>query len=178
MTRERLHSVVVILAMLATTYALKSQYSGATAETLRWILAPTAWLVETFFRAPFAFEQHVGYVNQELRFAIVPSCAGVNFMIIVICTATLGFVGQMQTFSAKLGLLFASVAVAYVTTLAVNTMRIVVALLLRAYPVSIPGFSPSQVHHAQGTIVYFTSLCFIYLLADRTLSREIALISK
>ncbi len=178
MTRQRLHSALVILAMLATTYALKLHYSGATAETLQWILAPTAWLVETVFRAPFGFEQHVGYVNQELRFAIVPSCAGINFMIIVICTATLGFVGQMRTFSAKLGLLFASVALAYVAALAVNSARIVVALLLQVYPISIPGFSPSQVHHAQGVIVYFTSLCFLYLLADRTLSREIALISK
>lgn len=178
MTRQRLQSVLVILVMLATTYALKLHYSGATAETLQWILAPTAWLVETVFRAPFVFEQHVGYVNQELRFAIVPSCAGINFMIIIICTATFGFVGQMQTFSAKFGLLFASVALAYVTALAVNTTRIVVALLLQAHPIEIPGFSPSQVHHAQGIIVYFTTLCCLYLFADRTLSRRSAPISR
>lgn len=157
--------------MLAITYTLKRHYSTADAEALRWILAPTAWLVETIFRAPFVFEQHVGYVNTELLFAIAPSCAGVNFMIIAICTAALGFMSCMRTLRGKLALLFATVALAYVATLGVNTVRIVIALFLRAHPVSIAGLSSAQIHHAEGIVVYFTSLCALYLLADRLLAR-------
>jgi exosortase K len=170
-TRERIHSALAILAMLAITYALKRHYSTATAEALQWILAPTAWLVETVFRAPFVFEQHVGYVNQELRFAIAPSCAGVNFMIIAICAASVGFVTYMRTLRAKLALLFVSVPLAYLATLGVNTARIVIALLLQAHPLSIAGLSPAQIHHAEGIVVYFSSLCALYLLADRLLAR-------
>jgi exosortase K len=166
-TRQRIHSAVVIVAMLAITYALKRHYSTADAEALQWILAPTAWLVEAVFRAPFVFEQRVGYVNTELRFAIAPSCAGVNFMIIAICTAAVGFVSYMRTLRAKLALLFASVALAYVATLGVNAARIVVALLLQAHPVSVAGLSSGQLHHAEGIVVYYTSLCALYVLADR-----------
>ncbi len=171
MTRQRLYSALTLGAMLAITYALKRHYSTADAEALQWILAPTAWLVETLVRAPFVFEQHVGYVNQELRFAIVPSCAGVNFMIIAICAAAVGFVTYMPTLRAKLTLLFASVGLAYLATLGVNAARIVIALLLQAHPVSIAGLSSAQIHHAEGIVVYFTSLCALYLLADRILVR-------
>lgn len=157
--------------MLAITYALKRHYSTATAEALQWILAPTAWLVETIFRAPFVFEQHVGYVNQELRFAIAPSCAGVNFMIIAICAASVGFVTYMRTLRAKLALLCVSTALAYLATLGVNATRIVIALLLQAHPLSIAGLSAAQIHHAEGIIVYFSSLCALYGLADCLLAR-------
>ena len=171
MTRQRIDSAIAIVAMLAITYALKRHYSTADAEALQWILAPTAWLVETVFHAPFVFEQHVGYVNTELRFAIAPSCAGVNFMIIAICSAALGFVSQMRTLRAKLAFLLISVTLAYLATLGVNTARIVIALLLRAHSMSIAGLSPAQIHHAEGIVVYFTSLCALYLLADRLLAR-------
>ena len=171
MTRQRLYSALTLGAMLAITYALKRHYSTADAEALRWILAPTAWLVESLVCAPFVFEQHVGYVNQELRFAIVPSCAGVNFMIIAICSAAVGFVTCMPTLRAKLTLLLASVGLAYLATLGVNTARIVIALLLQAHPVSIAGLSSAQIHHAEGIVVYFTSLCALYLLAHRLLRR-------
>ena len=171
MTRQGIHSGVVIVAMLGVTYGLKRHYSTANPEALQWILAPTAWLVEAVFGEPFLFEQHVGYVNEHLRFAIAPSCAGVNFMIIAICTAALGFVGQMRTLPGKLALLFTSVALAYVVTIAVNAARIVIALLLQAHPVSIAGLSSGQIHHAEGIVVYFTSLCCLYLLADCLLAR-------
>ncbi len=171
MTRQQIHSVVVIVAMLAITYALKRHYSTATADALQWILAPTALLVETIFRAPFVFEQHVGYVNRDLHFAIAPSCAGVNFMIITICAISVGFVTYMRTLRAKLNLLFASVVLAYAATLGVNTTRIVIALLLQAHPVSIAGLSSGQMHQAEGIVVYFTSLCALYLLADHLLTR-------
>jgi exosortase K len=170
-TRQRIHTAFAIATMLAITYALKRHYSTADAEALQWILAPTAWLVQTVFRAPFVFEQHVGYVNQDLRFAIAPSCAGVNFMIIAICTASVGFVTHMETLFAKLALLFASVALAYLATLGVNTVRIVIALLLQAHPLSIAGLSSAQIHHAEGIVVYFSSLSALYLLADRLLAR-------
>jgi len=170
-TRQRIQSALAIIAMLAINYALKRHYSRADVESLQWILAPTAWLVETVVRAPFVFEQHVGYVNHELRFAIAPSCAGVNFMIIAICAASVGFVTYVRTLHAKLALILVSVALAYLATLGVNTVRIVIALLLKAHPPSIAGLSPARIHHVEGIVVYFISLCALYLLADRFLAR-------
>jgi len=169
--RQRVPTAFAIATMLAITYALKRHYSTADAEALQWILAPTAWLVEVVFRVPFVFEQHIGYVNQDLRFAIAPSCAGVNFMIIVICSASLGFVTRMPTLRAKLALILTSVLLAYLATLGVNAARIVIAVLLQAKAPSIAGLSSSQLHQAEGVVVYFTGLCALYLATDRLLAR-------
>lgn len=155
--------------MLSITYALKRHYSSADAEALRWILAPTAWLVEIACRAPFVFEPNAGYVNTTLRFAIAPSCAGVNFMIVAYCSATLGFVTRMRTLPSKLVLLLVGAGLAYVSTVLVNTARIVIALALQTHPVSIEGVSPEQIHSAEGILVYAVSLFSLYLLADQVL---------
>ncbi len=69
--------VVVVLAALA----LKFYYSTASADQLRWILAPTTVLVELVSGTSFEFESHAGYLSSDRSFLIATSCAGVNFLI-------------------------------------------------------------------------------------------------
>lgn len=160
--------------MLGIAYALKRHYSSADAEALAWILAPTAWLVEALVGAPFVSEQGVGYVNNELRFAIAPSCAGVNFMIVAICAATLGFVGQRRTLFGKIGFVLGSVPAAYVLALGTNTLRITIALFLQEHPPQLDALSSAQLHHAGGIVVYFTCLCVFYVIAEQIWSRALS----
>lgn len=172
--RKLLPDAAAIAVMLGITYALKLHYSNADAEALAWILAPTAWLVEMLVGAPFVAERGVGYVNTGLRFAVAPSCAGVNFMIIAICAATIGFVGRRQTVLGKLVFVLACVPAAYVATLGVNTLRIVIALFLQRHSIQAGGLSPGQIHHAAGVLVYFTCLCLLYVVGERVLTRRLA----
>jgi len=172
--RKLLHDAGAIAVMLGITYALKLHYSSADPEALAWILAPTAWLVEMLVGAPFVAERGVGYVNAGLRFAIAPSCAGVNFMIIAICAATIGFARRRQTMLGKVGFVLACVPVAYVATLGVNTLRIVIALFLQGHSIQVGHLSPGQIHHTTGVLVYFTCLCVLYVLGERLLTRKLA----
>jgi exosortase K len=172
--QKLVHDAGAIAVMLGITYSLKLHYSNADAEALAWILAPTAWLVEMLVGAPFVAERGVGYVNTGLRFAIAPSCAGVNFMIIAICTATIGFVARRQTILGKLGFVLGCVPVAYVATLGVNTLRIVIALFLQGHSIQVGGLSPAEIHHTSGVLVYFTCLCVLYVLGERLLRRKLA----
>src|SRR5215475_6701931 len=66
---------------LACAFALKLHYSTASADQLRWILAPTTALVELISGVSFEFESHAGYISRERSFLIASSCAGVNFLI-------------------------------------------------------------------------------------------------
>ncbi len=66
---------------LACAFALKLYYSTATADDLRWILAPTTALVEFLSGASFEFESRAGYISRERGFLIANSCSGVNFLI-------------------------------------------------------------------------------------------------
>src|SRR5262245_5531390 len=68
--------VVLIFAL-----ALKLYYSSASADQLRWILAPTTALVELVSNTSFEFEAHAGYLSSDRSFLIAPACAGVNFLI-------------------------------------------------------------------------------------------------
>src|SRR6478672_6880771 len=61
--------------------ALKVHYSVASPDQLRWILAPTTWMVELLSGQSFSFESHAGYMSSDQSFLIAASCAGVNFMI-------------------------------------------------------------------------------------------------
>ena len=69
--------VVVLLCALT----LKLYYSAASANQLRWILAPTTLFVELVSGVSFEFESHAGYISEDRSFLIAPSCAGVNFLI-------------------------------------------------------------------------------------------------
>src|SRR5215510_15997249 len=77
-TRTRITQCVVALA---SAFALKLHYSTASANQLRWILAPTTALVELVSGATFEFESYAGYISRERGFLIANSCAGVNFLI-------------------------------------------------------------------------------------------------
>ncbi|MFW2387114.1 MAG: exosortase K [Polyangiales bacterium] len=172
--RKRLYDAGAIAVMLGIAYALKRHYSSADAEALAWILAPTAWLVEALVGTPFVSERGVGYVNNGLRFAIAPSCAGVNFMIVAICAATLGFVGQRRTLFGKIGFVLGSVPAAYVLALTTNTLRITIALFLQEHPLRLDALSSAQVHHAGGVVIYFACLCLFYVIAERVTARVLS----
>jgi len=139
---------------LAIAYGLKRYYSTAAAEDLRWILGPTAALVGAVSGKAFLYEAGGGYVNRELLFAIAPSCAGVNFLIIsscsLLCVLAPAYRGRRRVL-----LIAGAMGAAYAWTLAANTARILLAMAL-------PGGEAT--HRAQGIIVY---LCFLLLLHAR-----------
>src|SRR5262245_28542399 len=77
-TRNRIAQCIFVLVCAST---LKLYYSAASANQLRWILAPTTALVELVSGASFEFESHAGYMSGDRSFLIASSCAGVNFLI-------------------------------------------------------------------------------------------------
>src|SRR5690606_2972844 len=155
----RLDNVLVVGAGLAGAIALKRHYSLAEAEELGWILRPTAALVEWLSGHSFAFEPKQGYVNTALEIAITPACAGVNFLIIAGLTLVLGIVVRLRGARPKLYGLALCLGVAYTTTLAVNAVRILVAMQL------------AREHRVAGVLLYLTALCFLYLAAQSATRR-------
>ena len=78
---QRMNWGAQLLAVLLCALGLKHFYSTASADELRWILAPTTVLVELLTGGSFAFESHAGYMSSDQRFLIAASCAGVNFLL-------------------------------------------------------------------------------------------------
>src|SRR5688572_13877482 len=78
----KLQTLTQLGAILFFAFALKSFYSTASVNDLRWILAPTTFLVELITGKQFVFESRAGYMSADHTFLIAASCSGVNFLII------------------------------------------------------------------------------------------------
>ena len=122
--------VVVLLCALT----LKLYYSTASANQLRWILAPTTVLVELVSGTPFEFESHAGYITSDRSFVIAASCAGVNFLITAFLMLSLRKLWRDRSRNPPVNVAWkfipAAALFAYLATLVANTVRISTALRL------------------------------------------------
>jgi exosortase K len=167
---NRLAQVVVVLLV---ALGLKQYYSTASANQLRWILAPTTTLVSIVSGESFQFESYAGYITSDRTFVIATACAGVNFLITAFLMLSLGKLWVKRSTeaaeAAKLSWRFIPTAalVAYLATLLANTVRITIALQLKRTPLQIGTFSRGELHRFEGIFVYFGFLLLLFVISER-----------
>jgi exosortase K len=166
-SRKRVGQVAVVTL---GAIALKQFYALASANQLRWILAPTTFLVELVTGSRFAFESHAGYLSNDGSFVIAASCAGVNFLITAFLMLALRKLWHEQS-TAWISVLLAAL-LAYTTTLVANTVRISTAMSLRHSALDIGGFSRNQLHRGEGIVVYFGFLLLLFLLTEKPVANK------
>jgi exosortase K len=165
MNRESTYSRAAQLAViLLCALALKHFYSTASVNELRWILAPTTFLVELTSGVTFNFESHAGYMSSDRTFLIATSCAGINFLI-----AALLMLSLARLWRANLSWRFipCALVLAYLATIVANTVRISTSLQLQQTPLEIGSLSSNQIHRLQGILVYFGFLLLLFLVTER-----------
>ena len=165
--RSRAGDTAVAVAALGAAWALKAFYSRAGADDVRWVLAPTVRLVEWTTGATFEYEAHQGYLSRDHLYAIVPACAGINFLIVAFCSLCLGLTHTCRGILARVALVAASALAAYATTLVANAARIALALPLHDAGAAWGPLTPDRVHCAEGVIVYCLCLGLLFATATR-----------
>jgi exosortase K len=153
----RVKRAIVAALTLAVVLAMKLYYRSASAADLDWILRPTVWLVETVTGFSFVREAGIGYLDRQVGFAIIPPCAGVNFLIVAFASLVLG---QLWRARRPLLLFFAAAVPALAATLTANTVRLVIAIELHRHQLS-------SFHEIEGVVVYVTALLLLTLGANR-----------
>jgi exosortase K len=153
---------VVLLCVLA----LKLYYSTASADQLRWILAPTTAFVELLSGISFAFESHSGYLSADRNFLIAPACAGVNFLLAAFLLLAARKLLRDPSQGQRWGFIPASALLAYLVTLVANTTRIAIALWLRQLP-EINWLNHEQMHRAEGIVVYSGFLLLLFVVSEK-----------
>ncbi|HKP45072.1 MAG TPA: exosortase K, partial [Pyrinomonadaceae bacterium] len=83
-------NIAQLMIILLCALALKQFYSTANVNELRWILAPTTFLVQFISGTRFQFEYYAGYISSDHSFIIAASCAGVNFLLTAFLMLSLG----------------------------------------------------------------------------------------
>ena len=163
--RVTFNRVTQLVVILAGAFGLKYFYSTASVNELRWILAPTTFLVELVTGRTFNFEMHAGYMSSDRTFLIASSCAGVNFMIAAFMMLSIAKLWQRQL---TWKLIPTALLVSYATTIVANTVRISTALHLQNSRWDIAGLSSNQLHRLEGILIYFGFLLMLFLLIERT----------
>ena len=165
MNRATRNRAAQLLVILSGGFALKYFYSTTGVNELRWILAPTTFLVELVSGRTFNFEMHAGYMSSDRSFLIASSCAGVNFMIAAFLMLSIA-----KLWRGKLSwkLIPAAFVISYATTIVANTVRISTALHLQNSRLDIAGLNGNQLHRLEGILIYFGFLLLLFLLSERT----------
>jgi exosortase K len=161
------NKVAQLIVILLGTLTLKQFYSTANVNELRWILAPTTVLVELVSGLRFEFESYAGYINSDRSFIIAASCAGVNFLLTAFLMLSLGKLWRDRARSIPWRFIPVAVVFAYLTTLVANTVRIAIALRLRAIFSGIVGLDANQLHRVEGICVYFGFLLVLYGVSEK-----------
>ncbi|HXK16246.1 MAG TPA: exosortase K, partial [Polyangiaceae bacterium] len=162
------HALTVVALALAGL--LKRFYSQASAEELRFILLPTSWLTSLGVDTEFAFRAGQGYLSREESVLISPACAGVNFLIVAFVSLVVGFSGRFVTLPRRSLWLVASAAIAFLTTLVVNALRISLSIALAHLATRYLGLTFQSVHRLLGVSVYLAGLLGLCLTSELWLS--------
>jgi exosortase K len=158
--------IAQLAAILLATFALKQHYSTASVNELRWILAPTTFLVELVTGSRFDFESYAGYTNSDRTFVIAASCAGVNFLIAAFLMLSLRKLWISRREKTSWSFLPLTALAAYVTTMVANTVRISTALNFHRSPLELSWMSGNQLHRFEGIFIYFGFLLLLFLLSE------------
>lgn len=165
---------VIIYYLLVFTVALglKFHYSRANSDDLRWILAPTAGLCQLITSIEFEHETGSGYISRAHRIIIAPACAGVNFMIAAFVLAAYAPGRRDRGARVQLVGLIQGLGLAYLATVLVNALRIVIAIYLIKTDFEYDWLTPERIHRLEGIVVYFTSLLVFYGLVHKMAARR------
>ncbi len=154
-------SVVLLLAA-----ALKLHYSTATVNGMRWILAPTAYLVELLTGTGFSFEPYAGYMSSDHTFLIAAPCAGINFFITAFLMLAIADIFRKTT-QFRWGWIATGLMIAYLTTILANTVRISAALQMHRMEPDVVWVNPDQMHRLEGIFVYFGFLLLLFFVNEK-----------
>ena len=149
---------------LLLALGLKHHYSRAGSDDLLWILSPTASLVELTSGIRFEYEVNTGFVSRGYRIIIAPSCAGINFLIVAFCMAMFSGIHAFKLRWAKLSWLTASLVSAFILTVGVNALRIIVSIYSYNADIYWGWITPQRVHRLEGVVIYFFFLCLFYMI--------------
>ena len=169
MNRRRMIWGAQLAIVTLYALALKQYYSTASANELRWILAPTVFIVELLSGRSFQFESYTGYMSSDHTFVIAVPCAGVNFLTTAFLMLALRRLWQARFEGVSWRFLPLSIVVAYVTTVIANAIRICVALEIQRRSIEVGGWDANQLHRVEGIVVYFGFLMLLFVVMERRL---------
>lgn len=151
----------------AVAVALKLQFSAAAASELQWMLHPLAALLQFATGKAFLRDAAGNWECRAAGLVLVKACAGINFMVLSFAAWCWLLRPQAVRWPAWHwpARLAAALACAWIVTLGVNALRIVLVATLQLRLED--WLAAADAHRLIGLLTYLPALCAQALLADR-----------
>jgi exosortase K len=133
----------------------KAYYSAADTTELRWLIQPTAMLLNGIAGMSFQPLPSGAWLDAQRELVIVKACAGGNFLV----ASWLAYLWRWREQRFAVGLLLRACAMAWMTTLLANSLRILLIAHGQGLLVEATGYSEAACHRLLGVLVYFSLLC-------------------
>lgn len=145
-------------AALLLAVALKGLLSNSPVESLQWLMAPAVQLMSWVTGFPFFFENSIGYVSTQARYAVVPACSGLNFLVVAFGLLAWSFLSRDM--KGGRALVWAGVLALPLTYLT-NATRLAIAVTLHQR-VDLPPFLTGEMgHRLLGVGIYTLALLLV-----------------
>lgn len=163
--RQHRWKIAAVVITLAAVIAGKQFYRTASADDLRFLLAPTAHLVSWLTGGHFSYEAGAGYADYKIGFIIAPPCAGMNFALAAFVTLVFGSLAAITGPRALATRLAIAAVSTYVATILINTIRISIAVAMHRGHLRFGDLDRAEAHRLEGIVVYLGGLLLLFALA-------------
>ncbi|MEX1376526.1 MAG: exosortase K [Eubacteriales bacterium] len=140
--------------------ALKIFYDIAGNDQLIFMIKTASNLVALFYNTDFFYDSKLGYVSHQLGITIGKSCAGINYMIIVLLMLAFSYIHYFKSTKSKIIYFAVIFPAAYLMTILANSSRIILSIKMLDMSWLYNSFSKETVHLITGI---FTFVGFLIL---------------
>lgn len=165
LTSQRLRNLVFFCLTVVFVVITKFFYRNADSTGLLFILKPVTAVVSFALNQPFEFVGAPGYSNLDGSVLIGPSCAGINFMIILFAMLTFTFIPVFNNFNRKLLTYLLILISSYLIAILVNASRIITSITILKYNLLEFFHDGRLVHKGVGILIYFFYLVLCYFIS-------------
>ncbi len=146
--------------VVSVAIALKLAFTGANADTLAWLITPSARLAGVLADLHLVPEAHVGYLSFDPPMIVGAPCAGANFLVIAWLALHLAARDRVDAVLPPTSWLVRAVT-AYAVTVGSNAVRIALSAAQLREPWTAFGMRHEDAHRLLGVLVYLASLIVV-----------------
>lgn len=176
MKKIYLPSILLLAIITVLALCLKYYLVNAPLDHLIFLLYPLSAATELFYGTYSYFDMEQGYIFPELSMHIDRSCSGINFLVLLLCSASSYVLFRMHQSKWKSALPII-ILLAYPVATLVNIIRII--LLVYVQPVNhyMNEHLQSLIHEAIGATCFFGFLVLLFVLAEKYFNDTILRVS-
>jgi exosortase K len=138
-----------------------------TTPDLKFILAPTATIVELFTGIDNVWIEGEGYKLIDYPIRIEKSCSGFIYLNMIILLSAIMYIRKWQSFKSKKAIVYLTPVFAYLFVIVVNSLRIITAIGLEKISDKHSWFPNVLLHELVGGFYFLLGLVLIYLIIEK-----------